>query len=158
MDIAIITEIRALKTAPINELRQKYSELFNGQKVDSDCNKIWLWRKIAYKMQELGNGCLSTRARREITDLIAKYDPVNNKALRPQVISAGQNVTSIPLLRDKRLPIPGTIIRKQYKGQDILVKVLEKGFEYNRKYYKSLTAVVREITGAHWSGYIFFDL
>jgi len=158
MDIAIMTEIQALKNASINELRHKYGELFNGQKADSGCKRIWLWHKIAYKMQELGDGCLSARARREIVDLITKYDPVNNKALRPQVISAGQNVTSIPLLRDKRLPIPGTIIRKQYKGQDILVKVLEKGFEYNRKYYKSLTAVVREITGAHWSGYIFFDL
>ena len=158
MDIAIMMEIQGLKNASINELRQKYGELFNGQKADSGYNRLWLWRKIAYKMQELGDGCLSARARHEIADLITKYDPVNNKALRPQVVSAGQNVTLIPLLRDKRLPIPGTIIRKQYKGRDILVKVLEKGFEYNRKYYKSITAVVREITGAHWSGYEFFNL
>jgi len=47
---------------------------------------------------------------------------------------------------------------KKYKGRDIYVKVLEKGFEYNDKYYRTLTAIAEEISGAHWSGYEFFKL
>ena len=61
-------------------------------------------------------------------------------------------------LRDKRLPIPGTIINKTYKGVPLQVKVLEKGFEYNGKVYKTICGVVRAITGIHWNGYLFFNL
>jgi hypothetical protein len=40
----------------------------------------------------------------------------------------------------------------------IQVKVLEKGFEYENKVYKHLTAIADKITGAHWNGYNFFNL
>jgi hypothetical protein len=158
MTTEILTEIMALKSASINELQLKYRELFHDQIADSGNNRVWLWRKIAYKLQELNAGSLSATAKQKISDLIDKYDPINNKLLRPQVVSAGQNVVAIPLLRDKRLPIPGTMIQKRYKGQDILVKVLEKGFEYNHKYYKTLTSLTYEITGSHWNGYSFFNI
>ena len=35
---------------------------------------------------------------------------------------------------------------------------IEKGFEYNNKVFKSLTAIAEEITGAHWNGYMFFGI
>jgi hypothetical protein len=103
-------------------------------------------------------GGLLDEAKTQVIELIEKYDPVNNKALRPQVVSAGKSVVSIPFMRDKRLPIPGTIIHKKYKGQDIHVKVLDKGFEYKDKYYRSLTAIAYELSGAHWNGFSFFNL
>lgn len=148
-------KIAALKGKSVPELQKEYEALFDGQKAPSD-NKVHLIRKIAYRMQELEYGGLSDETRAKITELIEKYDPINNKALRPQVVSGGKNVVAIPHLRDKRLPIPGTAIQKKYKGQDYLVKVLEKGFEYKDKYYKSLSAVAYEITGAHWNGFSFF--
>jgi hypothetical protein len=61
-------------------------------------------------------------------------------------------------LKDKRLPIPGTIVKKEYKGNQIQVEVLENGFEYKGRKYKSLSAIAKEITGAHWNGYLFFNL
>ena len=149
------TKIAALKDKSIPELQKEYELLFDGQKAPSD-NRVHLIRKIAYRMQELEYGDLSEETRARIVELIEKYDPINNKALRPQVVSGGKNVVAIPHLRDKRLPIPGTAIQKKYKGQDYLVKVLEKGFEYKDKYYKSLSAVAYEITGAHWNGFSFF--
>lgn len=149
------TKIEALKNKSIAELQAEYEALFGGQKSPSD-NKVHLVRKIAYRMQELEYGGLSEETNTRIAELIEKYDPINNKALRPQVVSGGKNVVAIPHLRDKRLPIPGTALQKKYKGQDYLVKVLEKGFEYKGKYYKSLSAVAYEITGAHWNGFSFF--
>jgi hypothetical protein len=107
-------------------------------------------------MQELEYGGFSEETGTKIAELIEKYDPINNKALRPQVVSGGKNVVAIPSLRDKRLPIPGSLIQKKYKGQDYHVKILEKGFEYKDKFYKSLSAVAYEITGAHWNGFSFF--
>jgi hypothetical protein len=53
------------------------------------------------------------------------------------------------------LPIPGAIIKKEYKGRIYDVKVLENSFEYEGKIYKTLSAVAKAITGAHWNGYLF---
>jgi len=56
------------------------------------------------------------------------------------------------------LPIPGTVIIKEYKGEKLEVKVLESGFEYKNNAYKSLSAIAKTITTAHWNGYLFFGL
>ncbi len=153
----ISEQIQSLKSATLSTIQERYKELFNV--AEAPCaNKPYLIKKIAYKLQEMADGGLSDGTKMQIIDLVEKYDPINNKALRPQVVSAGKNVVSIPFMRDKRLPIPGTIIYKKYKGQDIHVKVLDKGFEYKDKYYRSLTAIAFELTGAHWNGFSFFNL
>jgi len=157
MDEKISQQIQTLKDARLPQIQARYKELFNGVEPPSN-NKPYLIKKIAYRLQEMAEGGLSDETKTRIIDLIDKYDPINNKALRPQVVSAGKNVVSIPFMRDKRLPIPGSVIQKKYKDQDIHVKVLDKGFEYNDKYYKSLSAIAFELTGAHWNGFSFFNL
>lgn len=37
---------------PLGELGKKYEEVFDGKKAPSN-NKVYLWRKIAYRLQEL---------------------------------------------------------------------------------------------------------
>lgn len=151
-----ISQIMELKEKSLGELKTKYEELFPGQQAPSN-NKVYLWRKIAYRMQELEYGGISAETQGKIQHLIQQYDPINNKALRPDSIPENQPKKS-GLSRDKRLPIPGTVITKEYKGIALQVKVLESGFEYNNKVYKSLTAIAKEVTGAHWNGYLFFNL
>lgn len=151
MNEPILSQIIALKNAPISELKQKYSELFAGKNTSSD-NRTYLWQKIVYRIQELEYGGLPEEAQIKVKELAQEYDPINNKALRP-------NAAKIQSLsRDQRLPIPGTIITKEYKGIAVEVKVLDKGFEYKSKAYKSLTAIAKEITGCHWNGYLFFNM
>lgn len=156
----ILAQILALKEMPISELKAKYEELFKGKKAPSN-NRIYLWQRIAYRIQELAYGGLSQEAQDKAKELINNYDPINNKALRP-IRETNQNVEihkeKPNISRDRRLPIPGTIITKEYKGINIQVKVLDKGFEYKNKVYKSLTAIAKEITGSHWNGYLFFNL
>ena len=60
--------------------------------------------------------------------------------------------------RDSRLPAVGTVITKTYHGQTIEVKVLENGFEYQVKTYKSMSRVAMEIVKRPISGYVFFGL
>ena len=153
----IADEIAALRNQPIEILTTRYKEVFGVNSTPSS-NKVFLWRKIAYRLQEQELGGLSPKAKDRLASLIEQYDPINNKALRPAVTTAGKEVVALPSLRDKRLPIPGTIIRKTYKDQEVRVKVLEKGFEYNGKFYRTLTAIAQELTGAHWNGYSFFNL
>lgn len=151
-----LSKIMALKQMPLSELKKQYEQLFDGKGPGSN-NKTYLWRKIAYRIQELEYGGLSSEAQGKIEEFIQKYDPVNNKSLRPITNTNGSS-KKFKLSRDKRLPIPGTVITKNYKGISLQIKVLESGFEYNNKVYKSLTAIAKEVTGAHWNGYLFFNL
>ena len=152
----LINAITALNNAPLPALMAQYAEIF-GKKTDATSD-VYLRRKIAYRLQEDALGGLSRKAKARIAELIEKCDPINNKVLRPTVVSGGKAVNRLGTMRDKRLPIPGTILRRRYKEQDIEVRVLEKGFEYNGKRYRTLTAVAVEVTGVHWSGYTFFNV
>jgi hypothetical protein len=62
------------------------------------------------------------------------------------------------LQRDDRLPEPGSIITRAYKGHDLQIKVLPTGFEFAGHVYPSLSAVAKKITGSHCNGYLFFRL
>jgi hypothetical protein len=147
----IIEQIMALKEASLETIQARYSALF-GEGSPCSNNKAYLWRKIAYRLQEIEYGGLSPETQSRISALIERYDPVNNKMLRTQT-APGKDKTNG---RDTRLPIPGAIIRKEYKGQVLEVKVLEKGFEYQGQTYKTLSAVAKVVTGDHWNGYLFF--
>jgi len=152
----ILAGILVLKEASLSELQKRYSELFDGKKAPSN-NKTYLWQRIAYRMQELAYGGLPEEARDKAKELAKEYDPINNKALRPN-----SDINDVAdrhyISRDRRLPIPGTLITKNYKGTDIRVKILDKGFEYNGKVYRTLTAIAKEVTGSHWNGFAFFNL
>lgn len=108
-------------------------------------------RLEAYKSQEPVYGALSDKVREKIDELIKVYDPINKTLVKSD---SGKTATG----RDSRLPMPGTLIMKTYKGQKIWVKVLENGFEYQGQIYKNLSSIATTITGDHWNGFIFFGL
>ena len=121
----ILSRILALKTASLSELQKEYSALYDGKKPPSN-NKTYLWQKIAYRIQELEYDGLPKEAQIKVKELAQEYDPINNKALRPDTANRQR------LSRDQRLPIPGTIITQEYKGIAVEVKVLEKNFAVYR--------------------------
>jgi hypothetical protein len=147
----ILSRVLALKTASLSKLQKEYEVLFDGKKAPSN-NKTYLWQRIAYRIQELEYDGLPEDAKNKAKELAKEYDPINNKMLRLN----GTNKCCIS--RDRRLPIPGTVVSKEYKGINIQVKILDKGFEYKNKVYKSLTAIAKEVTGSHWNGYLFFNM
>ena len=59
---------------------------------------------------------------------------------------------------DPRLPPPGNMVERQYKGQMIRVVVLQEGFEYEGQRYRSLSAIAKEVSGTHTNGFLFFRL
>ena len=63
-----------------------------------------------------------------------------------------------PTHQDPRLPMPGALIRREYRGRTIVVRVLPNGFDFDGTVYRSLSAVARAVTGANWNGYLFFGL
>ncbi|MDP2118527.1 MAG: DUF2924 domain-containing protein [Hoeflea sp.] len=53
---------------------------------------------------------------------------------------------------------PGTHLVREWNGRTYQVEVLEDGFQMDGKRYRSLSAIAKKITDAHWSGPRFFGL
>ena len=87
---------------------------------------------------------------------------MKKKSKQAVVKVAKQKVADVaeptPKERDCRLPAVGSVITKTYRGKIIEVKVLENGFEYQGKTYKSISRVAMEIVKRPISGYVFFGL
>jgi hypothetical protein len=152
-------EVAALQRLTVKELRARYAEAF-GEDTNAN-NKAWLIKRIAWRLQALAEGDLSERARRRAAELVNDADlrlsPPRVKAV--PVEATGQMVTGVLAHKaDDRLPLPGTIINRAYKGQTLQVRVLANGFEYEGEVFKSLSAVAKAITGQHCNGFHFFRL
>lgn len=52
----------------------------------------------------------------------------------------------------------GTRLIRDWQGQTHEVTVLEKGYSWQGKRYRSLSRIAKEITGSRWSGPRFFGL
>ena len=53
---------------------------------------------------------------------------------------------------------PGTRLLREWQGRTHHVAVVDGGFEYDGRTWKSLSAITRAITGTRWSGPLFFGL
>lgn len=58
----------------------------------------------------------------------------------------------------RRQLVAGTRLLRDWNGQTHAVDVTASGYLYDGEQYRSLTAIARRITGAHWSGPRFFGL
>jgi len=85
--------------------------------------------------------------------------PRSRQLLTPgQPASAAPRIVTVGPVRDRSAPLPGTILCRDYKGRQIVVTVLEHGFEWDGRVFGSLSAVATAVTGGHWSGALFFGL
>ena len=85
---------------------------------------------------------LSPEVQRKINKLVEQYD-------QKQKIDKDNKVLSIA---------DGTRLIREFKGRKYSVTVIQNGYEYNGKKYKSLTAIANEITGTRWNGKKFFGV
>jgi len=158
MEMNVGREVAALQRMTVKQLRQKYAEAF-GEDTNGH-NKVWLVKRIAWRMQARAEGGLSERARRRAGELADDADlrmnPPPMKAAAPAVDETPVRV--LKFQADDRLPPPGTVITSKYKGEVLQVKVRPDGFEYEGAVYTSLSAVAKQITGSHCNGYLFFRL
>jgi len=157
MAYSIGQEIATLKRMTVGELRGKYAEV-TGEATRSR-HKDYLIRRIVWWLQANAEGDLSERARRRAMELTRGADMRLTAPRNKAAPAAGQTkVATLHISQDDRLPMPGAVITRVYKGRTIEVHVLPDGFEYEGEIYKSLSAVARAVTGTHWNGYHFFQL
>jgi hypothetical protein len=100
-----------------------------------------LIRGISYKLQERAFGGLSKVVARKLER--ADAGPPNRHETKPA-----------PPISLK----PGTRLVREWRGITHMALIHADGVEWRGRRYSSLSAVAREITGAHWSGPRFFGL
>ncbi len=146
-----------MRKMTVPELQDRYTTVL--REATRSRNKANLIRRIAWRLQANEEGDLSERARRRAMELAAE-SVVRLSAPRhiPAPASERTRTAPISISPDNRLPMPGAIITREYKGETVTVHVLPDGFEYQGEIHQSLTAVVEAVTGKHWNGYHFFRL
>ncbi len=105
-------------------------------------------RMLAYDLQARSQGGLDRKTKAHIA------------RLKKQVTSNARDSTckSAQDARPKHRLKPGGRLLREWNGTTHVVEVTQSGFEWQAKPYKSLSAIARAITGAHWSGPRFFGL
>jgi hypothetical protein len=149
-------DIAALQRMTTSELRSRYTEIFGEQ--PQTWNRVWMLKRLAWRLQALAEGGLSERARQRAEELANEADvrltmPKKKASVSPIELTVTK---TLPPQADDRLPAPGTILSRPYKGQIVQVQVLHSGFAYQGQVYPSLSAVAKAVTGSHTNGFLFF--
>ena len=97
-------------------------------------------RLLSYKLQEQAYGGLDRATR-------AKLKATNGR-------EGNSEIPSSPYLGLK----PGTVLVREHDGQLQRVMVLDQGFAWSGKTYRSLSEAAFAITGTKWNGRRFFGL
>jgi len=159
VDNAVLMEIESLRRASMAALRDKYREVF--QEDPRSRHREHLFRRIAWRLQALAEGDLSERARGRAQE-IARDADLRMIAPRDFFTVEGERVRTAQdrnrREQDSRLPLPGTLLTRKWRGRNILVEVLARGFRYEKRHYSSLSAIATAVTGTRWNGLAFFAL
>jgi len=132
-----LADLEALSTA---ELRARWEQVFN-RTAPTRASRDLLLRALAYHIQERSEGGLSKSTRRRL----AKLAGLN-----------GENREAMSLHRVRLKP--GSRLIREWRGEVHRVTVLDDGFDWRGNRYASLSQIARAITGARWSGPLFFGL
>ena len=130
----IEAEIMRLNEMNRTELQHMWREYFHAEPTAQN-RKFYIYR-LAYRLQELAYGGLDEDLRKKLLDFKSAKRQAKNKISPPM----------------------GTKLVRTYQGEEHMVLVLRDGFDFNGKYYKSLSGIALKITGHKISGNFFFGL
>ncbi|WP_434345699.1 DUF2924 domain-containing protein [Myxococcus virescens] len=154
-------QLAALASMSVPDLAAKYQELY-GEPTRSR-NRDYLKKRLAFRIQELAEGGLSARAVARISELGDKL-PERWRMRQVEETKATASPPPLPPApapvdgRDARLPPPGTVLTRVFKGTQHRVTVQEGGIEYEGQLHRSLSSVAKLISGTAWNGFSFFGL
>jgi hypothetical protein len=158
---ATLPELDDLPRMNASQLQAVHRELFGAHHRVANCQH--LRRKIAWHLQASKEGGLPESVRQygiaiaSGTELRLRIS--ENASRRQGGVPLEQTVTTrVIQTRDARLPMPGSLLVKDYKSQTVVVRVLDDAFEYDGRRFGSLSAIAGEITGTRWNGFAFFGL
>jgi hypothetical protein len=124
-------EVAALEELNLHSLRDKWRERFGAPPKFRSTEMLRLL--LAWRIQAVALGGLD----RDTRDALSRTGPV---------VAEGQDLGI------------GAILRRNWNGEEQIVTVVDKGFDWNGRTFKSLSAVATAIAGTRWNGPRFFGL
>jgi hypothetical protein len=139
---ALEAEIAQLRGLDITGLRARWHSMFR-RKAPEHLPRHLLFKILAYHRQAEVYGDLDRDTKAFLDRLARRPDGISK--LNPD----GPRPTRLR---------PGTVLVREWNGRAERVVVLDEGFGWNDKTYRSLSGIARAITGTRWSGPRFFGL
>lgn len=133
-------EIADLLDSSVGELKDRWRSVYGTEPPPRSSRKL-LISAIAYRVQERAFGGLKPSVRRLLEH--ASEDACERRTLRTRPVTRAS---------------AGTVLIRDWQGKSHHVTVLDRGVQYRKKNYRSLSQVARVITGCRWSGPLFFGL
>src|SRR3954453_23934215 len=94
------------------------------------------------------SGTLSEQARRRPEELARTTDVRTTLPRPPKAATDASGRTVRRPVRETahdRLPVPGTVLTRTYRGRRVEAKVLPSSFEHDGEIYRSLSAIARAV-------------
>lgn len=137
---SIAAQVAAIPSLPLKKLWLLWDHYFSYRPTNP--NREYLESRLAYKIQEAAYGGLSEDTRQRLVNIGRRYSNIQQRQTSQDIYLA-----------------PGTVLMREWDKRPHHVTVTAEGtFEYEGKYFKSLSAVARHISGTRWSGPVFFGL
>ena len=136
----LAAKISALPATAIADLRAEWRRLYRAPP-PKGIGRHLLELGVAWKLQERAQGGLSATMKRQLAVLAKTMDERGD-------------LTKARAVQLK----PGAKLVREWRGKTHDVLVLEDGFQWRGRRWRSLSANAREISGTQWSGPRFFGL
>ena len=137
---AVAVKLRALAEMDYATLRSAWRRLYRAHPPKRVARDL-LMLGVAWKIQEQAQGGLGAATKRRFAEMA-------------KTMERDGDVTRDRIARLK----PGAKLVREWRGEAHTVIVVEDGFEWKGRHWRSLSAIAREITSVHWSGPRFFGL
>jgi len=136
----IAADVAALSNTSRADLRLAWRRLYKAYPPKS-LNRDLLELGVAWKIQERSLGGHNAATKRQLDALADALD------------------TNADIAKARRIALrPGARLVREWRGETHEVVVLEDGFSWRGKHWRSLSYIAREITGTRWSGPRFFGI
>lgn len=129
-----MTSVAEIETMDRAGLTALWQELF-GDPPPKSLSRPFLRRTLAFEVQARAQGGLPKSFVTKLERAAGEDAPKRSSALEP-----------------------GGRLLREWNGVTHVVDVTVQGFRWRERTWRSLSAIAREITGAHWSGPRFFGL
>src|SRR3954471_6154524 len=146
-------EIVSLKELDLDGLRARWRKLFRAP-APPHLPKYLLFRILAYRIQANALGDLDRETVRFL-DQVARESEQRRAEPGYRRTKAPPPVPPVPNQRGLK---PGTILVREHAGVLHRVVVMENGFAWEGKTFRSLSETAQAITGTNWNGPRFFGL
>lgn len=137
---SVAARVATLPTLQMSEIWSLWDQFFPRR--PNKTNRVYLESRLAYKLQEEAFGGLAPDTRRRLANIGIRYSKIKEPRKAREIHLA-----------------PGTVLVREWGERDHKVTVTAEGaFEYEGRFFKSLSATARHIAGSPWSGPLFFGL